>query len=140
MQELEVVETARQAALLGKVPAPPAGPPAPAAQTITIDDFARIDMRAGVVLEAQAVKGANKLLQMKVDIGETQPRSIVAGIAEAYQPEDLVGRKVVIVANLEHRKVRGIPSQGMIVAASLEGGKPVLAGFHEDVPAGARLK
>jgi methionyl-tRNA synthetase len=140
MQELEVVETARQAALLGKAPAPPAGPPAPAAETITIDDFARIDMRAGVVLEAQAVKGANKLLQMKVDIGEAQPRSIVAGIAEAYQPEDLVGRRVVIVANLEHRKVRGIPSQGMIVAASLEGGKPVLAGFHEDVAAGARLK
>ena len=81
-----------------------------------------------------------KLLQMKVDIGEAQPRSVVAGIAEAYQPEDLVGRKVVIVANLEHRKVRGIPSQGMIVAASLEGGKPVLVGFHEDVPVGARLK
>jgi methionyl-tRNA synthetase len=140
MHELEVLETARQAALLGKAAAPPAQQPAPAVRTITIDDFARIDMRAGVVLEAQAVKGANKLLQMKVDIGEAQPRLIVAGIAEAYQPEDLVGRKVVIVANLEHRKVRGIPSQGMIVAASLEGGKPVLAGFHEDVPAGARLK
>ena len=88
----------------------------------------------------QAVKGADKLLQMKVDIGEAEPRSIVAGIAEAYKPEDLVGRKVVIVANLEHRKLRGIPSQGMIVAASVEGGKPVLAGFLEDVPVGARLK
>jgi methionyl-tRNA synthetase len=64
----------------------------------------------------------------------------VAGIAEAYAPEALVGRKVVIVANLQPRKLRGIPSNGMIVAASIEGGKPVLAGFLEDVPVGARLK
>jgi methionyl-tRNA synthetase len=140
MRELEVAETARQAALLGKTPAPPADVSDPIAETITIDDFARIDMRVGVVLEAQAVKGANKLVHMKVDIGQAEPRSIVAGIAEAYKPEDLVGRKVVIVANLQPRKLRGIPSEGMIVAASLEGGKPVLVGFHEDVPAGARLK
>jgi len=75
-----------------------------------------------------------------VDAGEGQPRTIVAGIAGAYKPEDLVGRKVVIVANLQPRKLRGIESNGMIVAASLEGGRPVLAGFLEDVPPGARLK
>jgi methionyl-tRNA synthetase len=75
-----------------------------------------------------------------VDIGQGKPRTIVAGIAEAYQPEQLIGRKVVIVANLQPRKLRGIESDGMIVAASLEGGKPVLAGFLEDVPIGARLK
>ena len=77
---------------------------------------------------------------LQVDIGEPQPRSIVAGIALAYKPEALVGRKVVIVANLAPRKLRGLESQGMIVAASLEGGNPVLASFLEDVPIGARLK
>ena len=86
------------------------------------------------------MKGADKLLHLKVDIGEPEPRTIVAGIAEAYTPEQMVGRKVVIVANLQPRKLRGIESNGMIVAASLEGGKPVLAGFLEDVPVGARLK
>jgi methionyl-tRNA synthetase len=79
-------------------------------------------------------------MHLKVDIGEPQPRTIVAGIAEAYEPEKIVGRKVVIVANLNPRKLRGIESNGMIVAASLEGGKPILAGFLEDVPIGARLK
>ncbi len=93
-----------------------------------------------IVKSAAAVKGADKLLHMYVDIGEPEPRSIVAGIAKAYKPETLVGRKVVIVANLQPRKLRGLDSQGMIVAASLEGGLPVLAGFLEDVPVGARLK
>jgi methionyl-tRNA synthetase len=86
------------------------------------------------------VKGADKLLHMKVDIGEEQPRTIVAGIAESYPPEEMLGRKVVIVANLQPRKLRGIESNGMIVAASVDGGKPVLAGFLENVPVGARLK
>jgi methionyl-tRNA synthetase len=86
------------------------------------------------------VKGADKLLHLKVDIGEPEARTIVAGIALAYKSEDLIGRKVVIVANLQPRKLRGLTSQGMIVAASLEGGAPVLAGFLEDVPVGARLK
>jgi len=77
---------------------------------------------------------------MKVDIGEPQPRTIVAGIAEAYTPEQLLNRKVVIVANLQPRKLKGIESNGMIVAASIEDGKPVLAGFLEDIAPGARLK
>ena len=75
-----------------------------------------------------------------IDVGEPEPRSIVAGIAEAYTPESLVGRKVVIVANLAPRKLRGLESNGMVVAASPEGGKPVLASFLEDVPIGTRLK
>jgi methionyl-tRNA synthetase len=79
-------------------------------------------------------------MHMKVDIGEPEPRTIVAGIAEAYTPQQLLNRKVVIVANLQPRKLRGLESNGMIVAASIEGGQPVLAGFHEDIPAGARLK
>jgi methionyl-tRNA synthetase len=143
MQELEKVERARQDALLGKVAEPvvEAGPPpAPLAETITIDDFVKVDLRVGLVKSAEKVKGADKLLHLKIDIGEPEPRSIVAGIAKAYEPETLIGRKVVIVANLAPRKLRGLESQGMIVAASLEGGSPVLAGFLEDVPVGARLK
>jgi methionyl-tRNA synthetase len=143
MKEYEAAEYARQQAVLGKVVPPPE---AAAAQKeegsaqITIDDFAKVDLRVGLVKSAVPVKGADKLLHLQVDIGEAQPRSIVAGIAKAYEPETLVGRKVVIVANLAPRKLRGLESQGMIVAASLEGGAPVLAGFLEDVPVGARLK
>jgi methionyl-tRNA synthetase len=79
-------------------------------------------------------------MHMTVDIGEPKPRTIVAGIAEAYKPEDLLNRKVIIVANLQPRKLKGIESNGMIVAASVNEGKPVLAGFHEEIPQGARLK
>lgn len=121
--------------------APPAQPAAPteAGGKITIDDFAKIELRVGVVKVAEKVKGADKLLRLEVDIG-TEVRQVVAGIAEAYDPEPLVGRKVVIVANLAPRKLRGLESNGMIMAASLEGGKPALASFLEDVPIGARLK
>jgi len=139
MRELETQVSAEQAVLLGKAPAvsPEA---APAGPQITIEDFSKIDLRVGQVLSAERVKGADKLLHLKVDLAEAEPRSIVAGIAEAYAPEALVGRKVVIVANLAPRKLRGLTSNGMIVAASIEGGKPVLAGFLEDIPVGARLK
>ncbi|MGA2133448.1 MAG: methionine--tRNA ligase subunit beta, partial [Bryobacteraceae bacterium] len=135
MKELEAQVTAAQNIMLGKTP-----PPAPPTERIAIEDFTKVELRVGQVLSAEPVKGANKLLHMKIDIGEPQPRTIVAGIAEVYQPEQMIGRKVVIVANLQPRKLRGIESNGMIVAASLEGGKPVLAGFLEDVPIGARLK
>jgi methionyl-tRNA synthetase len=140
MRALEEEETARQAKLLGK-PAPAndavCEPPSP---KIDIEDFGKVDLRVGQVLSAERVKGADKLLHLKVDIGEPEPRTIVAGIATVYEPEKIVGRKVVIVANLHPRKLRGIESNGMIVAASLEGGKPILAGFLEDVPIGSRLK
>jgi methionyl-tRNA synthetase len=138
MRELEERATAEQAVLMGKKPEAPA--PAAASPKIPIGDFVKVDLRVGLVLSAERVKGADKLIRMSVDIGEPQPRTIVAGIAEAYAPEALVNRKVVIVANLEPRKLKGIESNGMIVAASTEGGKPVLAGFHEDIPVGARLK
>jgi methionyl-tRNA synthetase len=138
LKALEAKATADQAVLLGK--AAPAPPPAAAGDKISIDDFVKVDMRVGMVLQAERVKGADKLLHLKVDIGESEPRTLVAGIAEAYEPAALIGRKVVIVANLQPRKLRGLESNGMIVAASLDGGKPVLAGFLEDVPVGARLK
>jgi methionyl-tRNA synthetase len=121
--------------------APPVATPATVAQNgvISIDDFSKVELRVGQVKTAEKVKGADKLLRLEVDIG-TEVRQIVAGIALAYAPESLVGRKVVIVANLAPRKLRGIESNGMIVAASLGDGSPVLAGFLEDVPVGARLK
>jgi len=149
MLELEAAETARQRALFGKgvevplalaAPAEPTAQIVPIADTITIDDFMKIDLRVGLVLSAEPVKGADKLLHLKIDIGEPQPRTILAGIAKYYEPAKLVGRKVVIVANLAPRKMRGIESQGMVVAASIEDGPAVLAGFLEDIQPGARLK
>jgi methionyl-tRNA synthetase len=122
---------------------PPTGAAKPPATIpdgkISIDDFIKVDLRVALVKVAERVKGADKLLRLEVDLG-TEVRQIVAGIAEAYEPESLIGRKVVIVANLAPRKLRGLESNGMIVAASIEGGKAVLAGFLEDVPIGARLK
>jgi methionyl-tRNA synthetase len=123
-------------AKLQAVPAPPA---VATEGKIAIDDFAKVDLRVGTVKVAERVPKSDKLLRLEVDIG-SEVRQVLAGIAEAYAPETLVGRKVVIVANLAPRKMRGLESNGMIVAASLEGCKPVLASFLEDVPNGARLK
>ena len=112
----------------------------PSAPQITIDDFAKVDLRVATVLEVERVKGADKLLRLVVDLG-FEKRQILAGIALAYQPESLIGRKVVVVANLQPRKLRGLESNGMIVAASIgPEDRPVLAGFHEEVDNGARLK
>jgi methionyl-tRNA synthetase len=110
-----------------------------AAARIGIEDFAKVEMRVGQVKSAERVPGADRLLQLQVDIGD-EVRQIVAGLALAYKPEQLVGRKVVVVTNLQPRKLRGVESNGMIVAASLPDGAPVLAGFLEDVPVGSRLK
>jgi methionyl-tRNA synthetase len=118
----------------------PSSPAAAGDNKIGIEDFLKVELRVGEVKVAEKVKGADKLLRLEVDIG-TEVRQIVAGIAKAYDPEKLVGRKVVIVANLAPRKLRGLESNGMIVAASLgDEGLPVLAGFLEDVPVGAKLK
>jgi len=117
-----------------------AAAPAAANEKITIDDFAKVELRVARIKVAERVKGADKLLRLEVDLGYEQ-RQILAGIAKAYEPEQLVGRKIVIVANLAPRKMRGLESNGMLLAASLgEEGKPVLASFLEDVPVGARLK
>ena len=112
---------------------------APAGDKISIDDFVKVELRVAQVKVAEKVKGADKLLRLEVDLGD-HTRQIVAGIAEAYSPESLVGRKIVIVANLQPRKLRGLESNGMLLAASLPDGKPVLASFLEEVPVGARLK
>jgi methionyl-tRNA synthetase len=123
---------------------PEENPQAPAASTqpehITIDDFAKVDLRVAQILVAERVPKADKLLRLEVDLGY-EKRQILAGIAQYYEPEKLIGRKIVIVANLAPRKMRGLESNGMLLAASLPpDGAPVLAGFLEDVPLGARLK
>jgi methionyl-tRNA synthetase len=138
-QRSAAVATEAHAPAAVAVAAPAAPKPAAPDGKISIEDFAKIDLRVGQVKVAEKVKGADKLLRLEVDLG-TEVRQVVAGIAEVYAPETLIGRKVVIVANLAPRRLRGLESNGMIVAASAEGGKPVLCSFLEDVPVGTRLK
>jgi methionyl-tRNA synthetase len=134
----------------GAPPSAPAAPPKPAASAapaaipappgqITIDDFTKIELRVAQVKVAERVPKADKLLRLEVDLG-TETRQILAGIAESYEPESLIGRKVIVVANLAPRKMRGLESNGMLLAGSLEGGKATLASFLEDVPLGAKVK
>ena len=137
MEALEERALAEQAGLMGQ--GPPAGAVEVDTPEIEIGDFARVDMRVGLVRAAERVRKSSRLLQLSVDIGEGAPRTVLAGIAETCAPEDIVGRRVAVVANLKPRKLMGRVSQGMIVAASLEDGTPYLAGFPDDTPLGARL-
>jgi methionyl-tRNA synthetase len=143
LRELEDAERAQAAPRKeAKKPVEPQAQQKVSAQPekITIDDFAKVEMRVGEVLSAEPVPGAQRLLKLMVDIGR-EVRQVVAGIAEQYQPQQLVGMKVVLVANLQPRKLRGVESNGMVLAASVgEEGRPVLCTFQEDVPKGARLK
>ncbi len=142
----EIKTDAAKDAAVTEPSATPTAPDAaahPADEFITIDDFLKVDLRVGEIKVAEPVPNADKLLRFEVDLGEGQPRQILAGLAEYYEPEKLIGRKVVVVANLKPRKMRGLESQGMICAASLEDGtgeKPALAAFIENVDIGARLK
>ncbi len=149
IERMEAMENEAQ-----KQPSPVTAPAAPgalaaggataatpaAAEKIGIEDFAKVEMRVGQIKTAERIVGADKLLKLTVDIG-TEIRQICAGIAQYYEPEKLVGRKVAVVTNLAPRKLRGVESNGMIIAASVgPEGRPVLAGFHEDVEIGSRLK
>jgi methionyl-tRNA synthetase len=117
-----------------------AAAPQAAPEKIGIDDFTKVEMRVGQIKTAERIVGADRLLKLTVDIG-TEIRQICAGIAQYYEPEALIGRKVAVVVNLAPRKLRGVESNGMIVAASVgPEGRPVLAGFLEDVEIGSRLK
>jgi len=104
---------------------------------ITIDEFNKIDLRIAEVLEAKRVAGADKLLELRIKVGETA-RTLVAGIAQQYAPETLVGRKIVIVANLQPRRLRGVESQGMLLAAN-DGNRAILLAPDQDVPSGVRV-
>jgi len=105
---------------------------------IDIADFARIELRAAIVTASEKVEGSKKLVKLQVDLG-TEKRQVVAGIAESYAPETLVGKKVVIVANLKPAKLMGVESNGMVLAASVDG-KAVLCTFDADIPPGAKVK
>ena len=121
------------------VAAPAVAAPAPAAELISYDDFMKIDLRVAKVLEAERVPKSKKLMKLLVDTGVDQ-RTIVAGIAEAYEAEALVGRTITIVFNLKPAKLMGIESNGMVLAGSAEGGKPFLVGFDEPLPPGSRVR
>jgi methionyl-tRNA synthetase len=114
--------------------------PAAGGGKITIDDFAKVELRVGQIKSAERIQGADKLLKLMVDIGD-EVRQVLAGIAVGYAPEELVGRKVVLVANLAPRKMRGLESNGMLLAASAGAdGKPVLCTFAEEIPVGSKVK
>ena len=139
-------------------PAVPTTPPAPAAppttpatsatssteapaepSRIAIDDFMKVELRVAKVLTAERVPKSNKLLKLHVDVG-TEQRTLVAGIAEAYEPEAIVGRTVVIVFNLKPAKLMGIESNGMVLAASPDGGKPMLLAADPAAAPGTRVR
>ncbi len=127
-------------------PAAPAGPPvettpaagAPGRVTIDIAEFARLDLRVGQIKTAEKIPGSKKLIKMQVDLGD-EVRQVVGGIAESYEPEALLGKKIVLVANLKPAKLMGVESNGMVLAASVDG-KAVLCTFETDVPAGTKVK
>jgi methionyl-tRNA synthetase len=137
-----------------KAPEPSSVPPAPAVPTptppsaeapagsqaslISIDDFMKVELRTAKILAAERVAKSKKLVQLRVDAG-SEERTIVAGIAEAYEPEVLVGRTIVIVANLKPAKLMGIESNGMVLAASADGGLPILVN-PDPAPAGVRVR
>ncbi len=138
------VEVAQANALLPEAPAagvPEAQAPskAQAKGPINFEQFAALDLRCGLIVAAEAVAGATKLLKLLVDLGEGSPRTIASGIAESFAPESLIGRRVVVVANLEPRKIRGIESRGMLLASG-EGASVRLVSLPEDVAPGSPVK
>ncbi|MBK8225913.1 MAG: methionine--tRNA ligase [Flavobacteriales bacterium] len=114
--------------------------PQPAKPTISFDDFAKLDLRAGTIIAAERVPKADKLLKLTIDIGEVQPRTVVSGIAQHYAPEQLPGQQVVLVANLEPRKMRGVESQGMVLMAEDSAGKLVFVQPKDAVGPGVEVR
>lgn len=104
----------------------------------TYEDFLKLDFRVATVVEAGRIEGSDKLLKLKVNLGEDE-RQIIAGIGKKYNPEDLVGRQIVIIANLESRSLMGHESQGMLLAADSESG-PVILSISEEVLPNAKIK
>jgi methionyl-tRNA synthetase len=123
-------------------PAPPTGAATPSAPPVTseidISEFARVELKVALVTAAEKIAGSKKLLKLEVDLG-TEKRQIVSGIADAYAPESLVGKKVALVSNLKPAKLMGVESNGMVLAASIDG-RAVLCTFDADVPPGTRIK
>jgi len=118
-------------------PVPPPPPPA-APASITIDDFKKVVLKVGKVVEASAHANANKLLVLKVDLGNGETRQVVSGIKQWYTPEQLVGKSVVLVANLAPAVLRGVESQGMVLAAS-SGDQVILLSPEKDAAPGSKV-
>jgi methionyl-tRNA synthetase len=125
----------------------PASSPAPAeskpastggSREVNINDFFRIELRVAKVLTAEPVPKTDKLLKLEVDLG-SEKRQLVAGVAQVYAPEEIVGKNIVVVANLQPARIRGVESRGMLLAADI-GGRPIVATFEEDVPPGTRVR
>ena len=124
-----------------KQPPPPTTTPAAVPtepELVGLEAFSALDLRVAKVTAAEKIKGSKKLLKLQLDVGGV-PRQIVSGIAEAYEPEQLVGRTIIVIANLKPAKLMGVESHGMLLAATVDG-KAVLAGFEKDVPSGTRVK
>lgn len=120
-------------------PAPPAAEPKPQPPRLKIDRFMEIDLRVALVRTAERIAGADKLLKLTVDVGEDEPRQLVAGVATAYEPDSLVGKRIIVVVNLKPARIRGVQSNGMLLAADLDG-RPIVATFEEDVAPGTRVR
>ena len=131
-------ETSAAAALESK--APVEAPIVPDIPQITIDDFAKVDLRVAVILAAERVAGTDKLIKLDLDLGYER-RTIVSGIAQFYETDALVGRRIVIVANLKPHKFRGIESRGMLLAAGGRGPGEALGliALDKEIPAGTRV-
>ena len=108
-----------------------------ATKQISIEQFFEVDLRVAKVLSAERVENADRLLKLMVDLGDEQ-RQLVAGIAAAYEAESLIGKLIIVVTNLEPARIRGVDSQGMLLAADLSG-KPILATFEQEVPPGTKI-
>lgn len=106
---------------------------------ISFDDFSKVELKVGTVLKAEEVEDSEKLLKLKVDLGEENPRQILAGVKQWYKPEDFTGKQVIVVANLEPKKMMGLESQGMMLAADTEDG-PVFLTVPKKVPAGTKIR
>ncbi len=104
---------------------------------ITIDDFKKLDLRVAKITEAERIEGTDKLLRLKVTLG-VEERQLVAGIAQHYSPEELVGKQLIVVANLEPAVIRGVESNGMLLAA-ISGGKIILATMDAETEPGSKL-
>jgi len=143
------IDEARQAALLetwipkdariGEPQVAPQEAPAADGAEVTFDEFGRMDLRVARVLTAEPVPKAKKLLKLTVDVGEAEPRQVVAGIAEAFRPEELIGRSVIFLANLKPATIRGVTSQGMILAAGADAVLG-LSAVDRDLPPGTRIR
>lgn len=111
---------------------------------VTFDDFSKVELKVGTVLEAEEVEDSEKLIKLEVDLGEDHPRQILAGVKQWYSPEDFVGKQVIVVANLEPKMMMGLESQGMMLAAdpstTLRASGPVFLTVPKKVPPGTKIR